>query len=153
MINNKKFSLDNKRCIKMFTIILTIAVVINIILFPVTCIYVIKKKIIILIGLSIILLFLLSKLLKLKFFKIESSGMVFGFSSYSILRTGWIVPVIEFPLEALEDFSLKKNILYIKIRKHDTTFSEVKLNLQCLHKSQAEKLRNNLEMIVGLNNT
>lgn len=152
--NNNAFHLDNKKRIKMYIGILLFLLCSDIILLFVCIIYPIEKGQMIILGfLLLVMFFLCIKLWKIKFFEIESSGMVCSIKLYPPLKKGWIIPIIEFPINVLDDFSFVNNQLYIQLKRHDGLLTKVRLYVVGISRNQKQELRANFNKILNKTET
>ena len=147
------FKLDNKKRIRHYIIIILFLLFTNILLLSLPLFIPFKKahKAIFIMFLLIIMSFLCIKLWRSRFFEIENSGMVCTIKLYSPLRKGWIIPIVEFPVSVLEDFSLRNGQFYIQLKRHDGLHTKVRLYVMGLTKNQNQQLRTYFNKIV--NNT
>lgn len=150
MSSHLNFCINNKSEVKLYIYIFSLLLFLDILLIIITLIYTskIKLTITIVLILLILLIFLVSKLISVKIFKIENSGMVYSFTVYSLMKKGWIIPSIEFPIESLENFSLQKKILYLTLKTHENKIIERKFMLQYLNKNKICKLKENLNQTI-----
>lgn len=89
---------------------------------------------------SVFVLVLMILLINVKYLEFESSGMVLSIRHYHPLKKGWIVPLAEFPVQMLEDFSLKNRNLVLHVRKENDQIGNVYLRLSGFSSKQIKTL-------------
>jgi len=99
---------------------------------------------------GVVLIFIGVELYNLRCFEIENSGMVFTIKLFHPLKNGHVFPLSEFPVHALEDFSLShsffSSLLRLKIKQRDRIVS-VKYKIQGLDHKNFDTLKKSLSSI------
>lgn len=142
---HKEFKVTNHRWIRLLAILLSVLILLSIMLLIFCLTFSLRKieRISTVAVMAVVIFYLSIVLFRMKFFEIESSGAVCSIKRYSIYKSGWIPPILEFPVDVLIGFSLEGNCLSFKLNRDQNIYT-AKFHVAGLGKKQRTLLQEHI---------